>query len=225
MEIYNVLLVDDESAYFEMIEDCNENLKFFYAGDAETVKKVLQEKDINLILMDWNIGHSDGLDLVKELNSHYRIFNIPVIMLTGKIGDTNVVTALNGGADDYIAKPFSLSLLVSKIKANLRRKEERILNQSAGEDSVVTFDDNSLNVSIKGESFELRKKEFTILKYLFSNPDRCFSRSELNRLTSGNDVFISDRCVDTYVRFLRSKLKDHLEIKTVRGQGYKAQLK
>lgn len=226
MEKFNILLVDDEIIYFEMLEEMSEpGFHFHFAQNKEEMRIVLEKENINLILMDWNVGDEDGLDIVRSIKRHFGVFNIPILMLTGKSGDQNVVTALDSGIDDYITKPFSQKLLMAKVKANLRKTETRLISQKMNDTVNVMFDDNKMSVNIHDQELILRKKEYLILKFLFSNPDRCFTRGELNQLTSGRDVYISDRCVDTYVRYLRTKLKDHLEIKTVRGKGYRAILK
>ena len=218
--MYNVLLVDDEKRFFDILLDINSDEYIFnYAKNSQEADDFLQKSKVDLILMDWNLSEEDGLEIVKKMKKKYSTLKIPVIMLTGKMLTENMVEALDSGADDYVVKPFDLNLLTSKIAANLRKYG---LNNQHKQSFVknIHFDQNTLTITFKGESFKLTDKEFKMLETMALNPDTVYSRKEINNITNGS-VFVSDRTVDTFVSYIRKKMKGIPLVSTIPKQGYK----
>lgn len=214
----NVLLIDDEAVFFEMLTDTQiPDIKFHYLNHPETATKVIEEQKIDLILMDWNLNEECGIKHLKTLKNHPKYNKVPIIMLTAKGLDVEIVTALNAGANDYITKPFKFPVLVARIHAQLR-KDKTMFPIKLYED---TFE---IQINDKNK-ISLRKKEFVIFKTLLESPDKTFSREYLNDITSGIEVHVGDRSIDTFVRMLRKTLEDNQVspdlIQTIRGKGYK----
>lgn len=216
---FEILLIDDELLYRDILVEnlCPKKYSFTYANCLNSATKLIKRKRPHIILLDWNLKKESGIDLIKIVKSNPNTANIPVIMFTGNILEAQMIEALDCGADDYVQKPFNLKYLISKIQANLRKynadPNKQIIND-------VVFDENQLLIYIKEKEYSFRRKEFLILKEMFLAPDKCFSRKELNKITSGENVFVSDRCVDTFIRYIRKKVDCDL-IQTVHRKGYK----
>lgn len=175
----------------------------------------------DLILLDIMLPKMDGMQALKKLKSSGKTNKIPVIMLTAKGNESSIVNALDEGADDYMAKPFSVMELNSRIKANLRKylkKEEKIslLN--------ITLDLNSRKVFIDEEEVHFALKEFEVLKILMTNPNTVISRERLLGEVWGTDFLGETRTLDMHIKAIRSKIGDSAEtddkIVTVRGVGF-----
>lgn len=212
----HILLVDDDSLIFETLDDMKfSNVMLHFIENPDLILEYMDSNKIDLILMDFNIKHKSGTDYIKQIRQRRDLMEIPIIMLTGNSKDSDVISGLQSGADDYVTKPFKRDVLEARIQAGLRRKQKVCKVNSA-----ITFDENIFQIEIRGKKINLRKKEFHILKALVDNPGVTISRQELNALTTGPDVHVSDRSIDTFVRYLRIKLPLEL-IVSVRGNGYK----
>lgn len=208
-----VLLVDDDLSYYEIIKELSsKDYNFLYISEPKMVLQFLKQNHIDLILMDWNLGSDSGIDLLKKIKNEDSLNSIPIMLVTGNSSTEHMVEGLDSGADDYITKPFNLKVLFSKIKANIRKKKNKFFNE------------NNLEVILKNDVIKLRFKEFIILKALVMNPDKVFSRKELNNLTAGEITYISERTVDTYVKRIREKLKNYKIIKCISKKGYQISL-
>jgi DNA-binding response OmpR family regulator len=209
----NILLVDDESIFFEMLSDKKSNkYRFFYVSDPKTAASAIEKNKIDLVLMDWNLKDESGLDYVKQLRCHHLYSKIPIIMLTGNVENASIVQGLNSGANDYVTKPFNFDVLSARIDALLRKNTAN---------TPIELNQETFEITLSGTKIRLRKKEFMIMKILLENPDRTFTRDDLNNLTSGEDIFVGRRSIDTFVRYLRKKLPCPTVIETIRGKGYK----
>jgi DNA-binding response OmpR family regulator len=214
-----ILLVDDEA---EILEICRDYLKAS-AFDVTTAKDGAQglaaarREKPDLIVLDWMMPEMDGLDFCRILR---RESNVPIIMLTARVEETDKLIGLELGADDYITKPFSPRELVARVKTVLRR----VSGDSAAEVirvGAVSLDRTRYEVEIGGRTIQLTPTEFEILAAMMSQPGRIFSRSQLLNAAHGVAFESYERAVDSHIRNLRRKLEPDEVIVTVHGVGYK----
>lgn len=214
----NILLIDDEPMFFDLLileTPLTSSYQFHYLQDPQHIFEVMEKKLVDLILMDWKLASESGLDYVKLIRAHPCYCDIPIIMLTVRGEKQFVVEALTQGANDYVTKPFDFEILTARIHAQLAKHNLK--------PNIRIFPD-TFEVSFGNKKIKLRRKEFLIFKTLIESPDKTFLRKDLNDLTSGEDVFVSDRSIDTFIRFLRKKLPSPDLIETVRGKGYRIRL-
>ena len=182
--------------------------------------KALEEKIPDLILLDIMLPEEDGLTVLKTLKKDIRYKDIPVIMLTARSSEFDKVTGLDSGADDYVAKPFGMMELISRIRAVLRRYQKS--NDEGYEYKGLYISKDKHLVKYKDEEITLTRKEFDMLYLLMSREGMVFTRDELLNQVWGYEYDDSNRTVDVHIRTLRSKLKDAGNyIETVRGVGYR----
>jgi two-component system phosphate regulon response regulator PhoB len=176
-----------------------------------------------LIILDLLLPNVDGLEVCRRLKSDSKTRAIPVLMLTAKTEEADVVTGLELGADDYMTKPFSPRVLLARVKALLRRR-------SQGEDDdhatinihELVIDPDRHEVRLAGRPLELTYTEFTLLQFLARRPGRAFTRSQIVDAVKGTDYPVTERAVDVQVAGLRKKLGPYSDyIQTVRGVGYR----
>ena len=182
--------------------------------------KALEEKIPDLILLDIMLPEEDGLTVLKTLKKDIRYKDIPVIMLTARSSEFDKVTGLDSGADDYVAKPFGMMELISRIRAVLRRYQKS--NDEGYEYKGLYISKDKHVVKYKDEEITLTRKEFDMLYLLMSREGMVFTRDELLNQVWGYEYDDSNRTVDVHIRTLRSKLKDAGNyIETIRGVGYR----
>ncbi len=190
-------------------------------GDGESFRAALQEEKPELILMDIMLPGESGMELLARLKGDRHYKNIPVIMLTAKSSEYDKVLGLDGGADDYITKPFGMMELISRIKAVLRRTGQRE-DTDVLEAGKVRMDVDRHEVWVDGAQVALTYKEFELLKLLLLNRNIVLSRDRLLEDIWGYDYTGETRTVDVHVRTLRQKLGEGGScIETVRGIGYR----
>ena len=165
------------------------------------------------------LPEEDGLQVLKRLRADSNTRRLPVLMLTAKSTEYDKVLGLDQGADDYIAKPIRVKVLVSRIKALLKRFDT-VPNEAPAADRPIVIDRERYLVLKEGKEIVLPRKEFELLALLYSKPQKVFSREEIFSNVWGNDVIVGDRTIDVHVRKLREKLGDH-HIVTIKGVGYK----
>lgn len=220
-----ILVVEDEPAIQELISYGLRRAGHvtFCAADAEQAMAIVNDVLPDLVLLDWMLPGMSGIEFAKLLRRVARTKNIPIIMLTARAEESDKVSGLEIGADDYITKPFSPRELIARIKAVLRRR----LPEAA--DDVVEISGLRLNpithrVTVNNKEVILGPTEFRLLYFLMSHPERVHSRSQLLDGVWGDHVFVEDRTVDVHIRRLRKILeavgKDGL-VQTVRGSGYR----
>ena len=220
-----ILVVEDEPAIQELISYGLRQAGHvtLCAGDAEQAMTIVNDVLPDLVLLDWMLPGMSGIEFAKLLRRVARTKNIPIIMLTARAEESDKVSGLEIGADDYITKPFSPRELIARIKAVLRRR----LPEAA--DDVVEISGLRLNpithrVTVNNKEVILGPTEFRLLYFLMSHPERVHSRSQLLDGVWGDHVFVEDRTVDVHIRRLRQILeavdKDGL-VQTVRGSGYR----
>ncbi|MBE7072716.1 MAG: response regulator transcription factor [Ruminococcaceae bacterium] len=220
--MYRVLLVEDDSQIREVIGDYfgrREKIALDLAQDGNMgLTKILNEK-YDLIILDVMMPGIDGFELCKIIRKRS---DIPVVFLTGKVREEDVLYGYELGADDYIVKPFSIAILYSKLMALLERttavhEERKII--TSGE---ITLDPLKLEVTVSGSTVDLPPKEYQILKYMMEHPGVAVTRRLLLAVAWGGDDFISERVIDNRVKNLRKLLKkEGSRIKTLIGVGYR----
>ena len=217
-----ILLVDDEP---DIIEFLGYNLtKEGYDVTTSTSGKEAVElaKKIkpDLILLDVMMPEMDGIETCQEIRGIESIKNTLIAFLSARGEDYSQVAGLDAGADDYITKPIKPRLLVSRVKAILRRKggaEEVSIEEQEGS---IKIDREKYLVYKEGEELSFPKKEFELLALLLSKPGKVFTREVILESVWGGEVVVGDRTIDVHIRKLREKLGDHY-IKTIKGVGYK----
>jgi DNA-binding response OmpR family regulator len=224
-----ILIVEDDRAVARGLEYglADEGFEVLWAETGQQALDLARERDPHLILLDIRLPDISGFDVCRQLRSEGK--RQPILVLTALDEDLDKVLGLELGADDYVVKPYSLRVLVSRIRALLRRAYGELAAVSVGDRlrfGDVEVDMERLLVTRRDKLVDLTPTEFRLLRYLVSNPNRPFSRDELIEAVWGyaSDVG-SDRTVDVHVRHLRQKLEDDPAdprwIVTVRGVGYK----
>ncbi len=226
-----VFVVDDERDILELIEvnliKNNYIAETFLSADVFFDRIKIKKPD--LIILDLMLPDIDGLEICKLLKKDKDLETIPIIMLTAKTDESDVILGLELGADDYMLKPFSVKELISRIKAILRRsniRTETILDISKNDtieiDNLIKIDLNLHSVFVSDKEIELTKTEFDILTILCQKRGWVFSREVLLDKLWGSDKFVIDRTIDVHIKHLRDKLGTAgTLIKNVRGVGYK----
>ena len=192
-------------------------------SEANSFFKALENELPQLVLLDIMLPGKDGITVLKELRSGTETAKLPIIMASAKGTEYDKVIGLDLGADDYLAKPFGMMEMVSRVKAVLRRTEKQ-------KNEILTFGDLKIDtsahtVSVNGERIELTLKEYELLRLLAANPGKAFSRDSLLTLIWDSDYAGETRTVDVHIGTLRSKLGNCGEyIKTVRGVGYRMEV-
>ena len=225
MKKQTILIVDDEAPIREMIASALElsGYKTLQAENATKAHSLIIDEKPDLMLLDWMMPGTSGVELMRRLKRDELTSSLPVIMLTAKATEDNMVQGLESGADDYVSKPFSPKNLIARIKAVLRRSETEAL-QAPFKVNQLIFDSVSHCVSISGTPVRLGPTEFRLLKFFLSHPERVYSRNQILDYVWGGNVYMDERTIDVHIRRLRKALllegHDRL-IQTVRGAGYR----
>jgi len=215
----HLLIVDDDREIRGLLAQYLEKHDFrtTAVADGKEMRRVMERSHVDLLVLDLMLPGEDGLTLCRELRSRSQV---PIIMLTARGEDVDRIVGLELGADDYLPKPFNPRELLGRIKAILRRVEQR------GEDALLTGRDivlrrDSHDVTVGGAAIELTSKEFDLLACFLEHPGIVLSREKLLDLVWGMTYPGGTRTVDVHVAQLRRKLGDPDSIRTVRGAGYK----
>ena len=184
--------------------------------------QALETQTPDLLLLDIMLPEEDGISILKKLRSNPKTSTIPVIMLTAKDSEYDIVTGLDAGADDYVTKPFGMMALVSRIKAVLRRYEKSDSKKEVLEAGGITIDENQHTVFAGSQQIFLTVKEFDLLALLIKNRGNVLTREQLLESIWEVSTDIESRTVDVHIRTLRAKLGEYEKnIETIRGVGYK----
>lgn len=220
-----VLVVDDDSNICDLIELYlqKEGYKVFKASNGNEALKTFKEKQIDIIVLDVMMPLMDGYEVLKEVRKSSQV---PVLMLTAKGETFDRVLGLELGADDYMVKPFEPKELVARIRAVLRRYKPQT-QKRALEFKDLIVDADSYIVTYRGNEVEMPPKEFELLYFLASNPNKVFTRDQLLYEVWGYDYPGDSRTVDVHVKRIREKLTEgnDWQLKTVWGVGYKFEVK
>jgi two-component system alkaline phosphatase synthesis response regulator PhoP len=219
-----ILVVDDEDDILELLSYNlrREGYQVQCCRSGEEGLKLAREQPYDLILLDLMLPAVDGLDVCRILKAEHRTSRVPIIMLTAKGEDPDIVTGLELGAEDYITKPFSPRVLLARLKAVLRRKKKDLEDHGFVRSHDLVIDPARHEVLFKGEPIPLTATEFGILHFLALRPGWVFSREQIISAVKGDDYPVTDRAVDVQIVGLRKKLGDAGTcIETVRGIGYR----
>jgi two-component system phosphate regulon response regulator PhoB len=219
-----ILCVEDEAAIRSMIRFSleREGYSVQEAADARTARALAADQPPDLLLVDWMLPDVAGPELIRRFRRDPLTADIPIIMLTAKTEEEDMIHGLDAGADDYLSKPVSLKALSARIKALLRRSEgfgeQRIIN--AGR---LQLNQDAHQLRIDGTPVHLGTTEYRLLEFFMQHPDKVYSRAQLLDFVWGQTTYIEERTVDVHVLRLRKTLKTHAAenvIQTIRGAGY-----
>jgi two-component system alkaline phosphatase synthesis response regulator PhoP len=219
---HKILIVDDDRDILEFLSYNlkKEGFEVFKAENGKIGLEVATQEIPDLILLDVMMPEMDGIETCYQLKENPVLKDIIVAFLTARNEDYSEISGLEAGADDYISKPVRPRVLISRIKALLRRKGKGG-NEAAEEVKTSIVIDNSRYLAVKnGEEIVLPRKEFELLKLLLSEPGKVFLRHEILDKVWGTEVVVGDRTIDVHIRKLREKLGDDYLV-TVKGVGYK----
>lgn len=220
-----ILIVEDEADIRQMVGFALTRAGYPYkeAADADEAEACIREDPPDLILLDWMLPGTSGIDLARRLKRDPASRDIPIIMLTARAEESDKVRGFDVGVDDYITKPFSPKELLARIKAVLRRTApERA--QEVVELGSLRVDPETHRVIARGVPVELSAMEFRLLHFFITHPERVYSRNQLLDQVWGGNVYVEERTVDVHIRRLRKALAPHhLDklIQTVRSVGYR----
>lgn len=224
MTAAKILIVEDEAPIREMIAFhlSRAGYEILEAADCRSARELLANERPDLALVDWMLPDMSGLELTRTLKRDRNNEDLAIIMLTARADEYDKVTGLEGGADDYVTKPFSPRELIARIQAVLRRAGTD--HDDTVSSGVLRLDSAGHRVSANGSEIKLGPTEYRLLKFLITHPDRVYSRSQLLDRVWGANVYVEERTVDVHVRRLRKALAAEAAddyIQTVRGAGYR----
>ena len=220
-----ILVVEDDQAIREMLRFVLQQKHFdiLEAENAEQALRLIHDRSPSLILLDWMLPGMSGVDLARKLKEAQETSNLPIIMITAKGEEEDMVRGLDSGADDYVTKPFSPRELVARIRAVLRRAVPHKNDEPVGIRGLM-LDPTTHRVTIEEELVEMGPTEFRLLHFFMTHQDRVYSRSQLLDWVWGTNSYVEERTVDVYVRRLRKVLEleqyDKM-LQTIRGVGYR----
>ena len=217
-----ILIVDDEKDILELLDYhlTKEGYKTMKAFNGKDALKIAKDFLPDLVLLDLMMPEMDGIETCIEFREDNLLKGTLIAILTARAEDYSQIAGLNAGADDYINKPIKPRVLISRIKALLRRAESKVNSESNVE---LEIDIEKYVAILKGEEMLLPKKEFELLALLFSKPGKVFTREVILARVWGDDIIVGDRTIDVHIRKLREKIGNQY-IKTVKGVGYKLKL-
>jgi DNA-binding response OmpR family regulator len=218
-----ILIVEDDAALLRGLKDTftAKGCEVLAASDGESGLRMALESGVDLILLDLMLPKVNGYEICREVRE--RGVDAPIVMLTAKGQEEDIVLGLNLGADDYVTKPFQIRELVARVNAFLRRRQ-------AGQSSVTRFGEFELDVGAhklwrKGSEVELTAKEFSLLAYFAARPGRALGRDSILNAVWGNSVIVTERSIDRCVTTLRAKIEEDphrpVWIQTIRDVGYR----
>ena len=219
-----ILIVDDEAPIREMIAVALEMAGYecLEAANSQEALSIIVDRQPDLLLLDWMLPGSTGIELARRLKRDELTAEIPIIMLTAKGEEDNKIQGLEVGADDYITKPFSPRELVARLKAVLRRAGPAD-SESPLEIDGLLLDPLSHRVTIDGAPADMGPTEYRLLQFFMTHQERAYTRGQLLDQVWGGNVYVEERTVDVHIRRLRIALGKTYEslVQTVRGTGYR----
>ncbi len=225
--MYNVLVCDDEKDIVSALKIYlgTQNYQVYEAYNGQEAIDIVNQEDIHCILLDIMMPKVDGIEAMKIIRQDR---NIPVILITAKSEDTDIVLGLEMGADDYITKPFKAMEVIARVRSQIRRYMELGQGNKINDLLVIgglTLDDNTKEVTVDGDSIKLTPKEYEILRLFMNNPNHVFSPTDIYERVWKAEAIGYESSVAVHIRHLREKIEinpaDPRYIKVVWGQGYK----
>ena len=222
MSTEKILLVDDDQDILEFLgyNIKKEGFNVETASNGKDAIEVAKKFKPDLIILDVMMPEMDGMETCHQMRNMPMLKDTLIIFLTARGEDYSQIAGFDAGADDYITKPIKPRVLVSKVRAILRRKGSTQAEESAIEANGVSIDRERYLMKKDGIEFNLPKKEFELLSLLMSKPGKVFTREVIMNQIWGGEVVVGDRTIDVHIRKLREKLGEQL-IKTIKGVGYK----
>ena len=222
--VNRILVVDDEPKIVDVVKSYLEHSGYLvsFAEDGKTAYEKFEKESPALIILDWMLPDCSGEEICRTLRQRSKV---PIIMLTAKVEEENVLQGLRSGADDYITKPFSPRQLVARVEAVLRRVESHTPHVLSFRNGELTVDLDSHSVKKDGNPVSLTPNEYKMISTLALYPDKVFTRDELITIVIGEDFDGFDRVIDTHIKNIRQKIetesKNPRYVLTVHGFGYK----
>jgi two-component system alkaline phosphatase synthesis response regulator PhoP len=224
---YKILLVDDETDILEFISYNlrKEGFLVSTASNGEEALRIARTELPHLIILDVMMPGMDGIETCQEIKKIPSLANTLIAFLTARGEDYSQIAGFDAGADDYISKPIKPKVLISRIRALLKRFSPLSTNPDTFTSGTVaigsiTIDRQRFIVTVRGEELILPKKEFELLELLVSKPDKVFTREEIYNTIWGDNIIVGDRTIDVHIRKLREKIGQD-NIRTIKGVGYK----
>jgi len=227
MTDHTILIVDDEDAIRDMLAMALEIAGFrcIQADNIFDAHTLIVDEKPSLLVLDWMLPEGSGVELLRRLRRDSITEQLPVIMLTAKTAEANIIQGLEVGADDYVTKPVAPKELIARIKALLRRsggdsqKDQLLFGE-------LVLDKRSHRVFVAGSSIDVGPTEFKLLLFFMTNPNRAYTRGQILDHVWGSNVYVEERTVDVHIRRLRKALQCprcdlSTLIETVRGMGYR----
>lgn len=229
MQKASILVVEDDPDIQQLVSYnlIKSGFNVTCADSGEEALQILEQEQVDLILLDLMLPGKDGMEVCTLIRAKLDFRQSPIIMLTAKSEEDDIVTGLSCGADDYVTKPFSPRVLIARIQAMLRRKQEKIIEEERPDKKTIQINSIVIHpgrheVLVEGQKVHLTATEFTILEQLASRPGWVYSRQQIIDKIRGHDYLISSRAIDVQIFGLRKKLgKMGSCIETVRGIGYR----
>src|SRR5512142_2760072 len=226
MPAKQVLIVEDERPIREMIAFGLKRAGFEVreAEDCRAARAALADQRPDLVLIDWMLPDMSGLELTRALKRDRETRELPVIMLTARAEEGDKVAGLEGGADDYVTKPFSPRELLARINAVLRRSSGTVSPDERIQIGGLTLDKASHRVTAGEATVTLGPTEYRMLEFFMTHPERVYSREQLLDRVWGGNVYVEERTIDVHIRRLRKALEEFgydRFVQTVRGSGYR----
>jgi two-component system phosphate regulon response regulator PhoB len=222
-----VLIVDDEFAIRDMLRMALEiaDYECLEADSILEAHRLIVDERPDIVLLDWMLPGGSGIELLRRIKRSDATRDVPVVMLTAKTAEDNIIQGLDVGADDYVTKPFAPRELIARIRALLRRtagNEESSVLQVKG----LTLNQESRRIFLDEKPVDMGPTEFNLLQFFMSHPERAYTRGQLLDHVWGANVYVEERTVDVHIRRLRKALQtaeaDYSElVQTVRGTGYR----
>ena len=220
----SILVIDDEKDILKLLQYNleKEGYQVFLAKTGEEGLELAKRKLPDLIVLDLMLPGIDGLEVCKLIRSQKSTSHIPILMLTAKSTETDQIVGLELGATDYITKPFSIKVVLARVKNIFRNKTKKETGEGPLKAGDFVIDRERFSFTVKGKPVALTKLEFKILSFLMENRGIVFSRDKLLNGAWGGETFVVDRTVDVHIRSIREKLGKYRHcIETVRGTGYR----
>lgn len=225
----NILVVEDDIDIQQLVSYnlIKSGFNVSCADSGEEGLQILQRETVDLVLLDLMLPGKDGIEVCTIIRGKHDADRLPIIMLTAKSEEDDIVTGLSCGADDYVTKPFSPRVLIARVKAVLRRKQREVVDEKRNDNEIIAI--HSLNIHrghhevlVDGKQVHLTATEFTILEQLAQRPGWVFSRQQIIDSIRGYNYLITPRAIDVQIFGLRKKLGQSGGcIETVRGIGYR----
>jgi two-component system phosphate regulon response regulator PhoB len=228
MSTPTIVIAEDEDALATLLQYNleKEGYRVLIAGDGEEALIVIDEHNPDILLLDWMLPKVSGIEVCRRLRQKTETRNLPILMLTARGEESDRIRGLDTGADDYVVKPFSMTELLARIRAVLRRIRPGLADDRLAHGDIVV-DRVSHRVKRQGKEVHLGPTEFRLLDHLIQHPGRVFSREQLLDAVWGSDVYVEARTVDVHIGRLRKALNSGTEsdpIRTVRSAGYSLDL-